>query len=563
MNQQELFQIVLILGGVGLISVPLGLYIGQILSGKTLSFLKPLAWIESGLNRLCGIRPDIEMTWKQYLYALLTFNALGFLALLAILSKQAHLPLNPDHLPNVPLGLAVNTAISFVTNTNWQAYAGETTLSHFSQMMGLGVQNFLSAATGIAVFAALSRGFIRHSVDSIGNFWSDLVKSVVYILLPLSVVLSLFLVQQGVIQNFFQSQTLHTLEGRVQKLPMGPVASQVAIKQLGSNGGGYFGVNSAHPFENPTPISNLLELAALLLIPCSLPFAFGVLVDKKKHGFAIATVMWFLFLSGVGLAIFAEIQHNPALAHSLFWEGKELRFGVGSSVLWSVATSATSNGSVNAMISSLSPLASGVALLNMVLGEIIFGGVGSGMYGMVLFIILTVFISGIMIGRTPEYLGKKIDVCEIRLAIIGILLPGAVILSFSALACSFPQGLSSLLHAGPHGLTEILYAFSSAAGNNGSAFAGLNANTPFYNTLISLAILVGRYGVIIPVLAIAGSFARKKIIPPSAGTLPTDTSLFIILLTATILVVGSLTFLPPLCLGPVSEHFMMLLGRTF
>lgn len=563
MDKNEIVQNVLLLGLVGACSIPLGLYIGKILSGETPFFIKPLRWIERGINLICGIKEEDEMSWKQYAIAVLLFNFIGFLFLVMCLCGQSILPLNPDHLPNVPFWLAFNTAISFVTNTNWQAYSGETTLSHFSQMIGLGVQNFLSAATGIAVLAALARGFLRKNTEKIGNFLSDLSKAIIYILLPLSLLMSVALMSQGVLQNFLPTRTIQTLEHNEQKLPMGPVASQVAIKQLGSNGGGFFGVNSAHPFENPTPISNAIELMAILLIPCSLPFTFGYMVRRAQHGFAIATAMWLLLIFGFFIALVAEVQQNPAMNHFGFWEGKEIRFGIGSSVLWEVTTSATSNGSVNAMHSSFSPIASGVAMFNMMLGEVIFGGVGSGMYGMVLFIILAVFLSGIMVGRTPEYLGKKIDVSEIRLAIIGILLPSAVILIFSAIACSTSLGLSSTLHKGPHGLSEIVYAFSSAAGNNGSAFAGLNANTNFYNILMGIAMLIGRYGVIIPVLAVAGSFSRKKNVPASSGTLPTDNALFIILLVGTIVIVGALTFLPVLCLGPVAEHLLMISGRVF
>lgn len=563
MDPNELLQILVLILGIGALSIPVGFYIGKIGNDESPWVVKPLRWVEKTIQKLCGFSSNDEMNWKQYALSLIAFNIIGFIGLLIILLFQKNLPLNPDQLPNVPFWLAINTAISFVTNTNWQAYSGEVTLSHFSQMVGLGVQNFLSAGTGIAVLFSLARGFSRQSTEKIGNFWSDLTKTIVYILLPLSIILAIGLSQQGVIQNFSKTKLIFTFEHAKQHIPTGPVASQVAIKQLGSNGGGYFGTNSAHPFENPSPLSNCLELIAILLIPCALPFTFGYMIRKKKQGFSIAAAMWIMLIIGLSIALLSELQKNPITGQQGFWEGKEIRFGIGSSVLWTVATTATSNGSVNAMISSMSPLTGLVAMTNMMLGEVIFGGVGSGMYGMVLFIILTVFLAGIMVGRTPEYLGKKIESSEIKLAITAILLPSATILIFSAIACSTQLGLLPRLHMGPHGLSEILYAFSSAAGNNGSSFAGLNANTPFYNIAIGIGMIIGRFGVIIPVLAIAGRLSNKKITPPSSGTLPTDTLQFVLLLCATIFIVGALTFLPSLCLGPISDHLMMLNGRTF
>lgn len=546
-----------------LLAVPLGNYLGKVLGGEKHFLLGPLGWLEKLIYTCGGISPSKEMTWKSYGLALAAFNFFGFLFLVFLQMLQAHLPLNPHNLPNVPFYLALNTAISFATNTNWQAYSGEATMSYLTQMLGLGVQNFLSAASGIAVAAALARGLSRKSSHEIGNFWSDMIRSTVYLLLPLSTILALVLVNQGVVQNYSNYLAYQTLEGSHQTMPFGPAASQIAIKQLGTNGGGFFGVNSAHPFENPTPLSNFLQSLAILLVPAAIPIAFGRLVNNMKHGFSVFAVMFALFTAGLMAAFAAESMTNPAWGHLSFWEGKELRFGMGGSVLWGVATTAASNGSVNAMLSSFSPLAGGIAMINIMLGEVVFGGVGSGMYGIALFIILAVFIAGLMVGRTPEYLGKKIEAHEIKLAVIGVLTPSVVILGFAAIACISEAGLSSLANKGPHGLSEILYAFASAAGNNGSAFAGLNANTPFYNSMLGIAMLLGRYMVIFPVLAIAGSLAAKKHVPPSTGTFPTEGGLFAILLGATILIVGALTFFPALCLGPIMEHFLMLSGRTF
>jgi potassium-transporting ATPase potassium-binding subunit len=497
------------------------------------------------------------MNWKTYARSVLAFNVLGIIFLFLVLLGQAFLPLNPQNLPGLSVDLALNTSISFVTNTNWQAYSGESTLSYFSQMVGLGTQNFVSAATGIAVMAALARAIRQNEGQHLGNFWSDLTRVTVFVLMPLSLLLAVLLLSQGVVQNFSGYVDATTLEGAKQSLPMGPAASQIAIKQLGSNGGGFFGVNSAHPFENPTALSNLLQVLAIVLIPMACPLVFGNLAGSKKHGWSLFGVMLALLLGVLVFSYWSESQGNPLLSGLPFLEGKEMRFGTGQSVLWSVFTSATSNGSVNAMHSSLSPLSGGLAMLNIMLGEVVFGGVGSGVYGMFLFSVLTVFIAGLMVGRSPEFLGKKIEAGEIKLAVVGVLLPSVFILGFSALSCLIPAGLSALSHQGPHGLSEILYAFSSAAGNNGSALGGLSVNTPYYNYLLAIAIFMGRFGVILPVLALAGLLVSKKTIPETSGTFPVSGPLFSFLLASVLLIVGALTFLPALALGPIVEHLLM------
>ncbi len=450
-----------------------------------------------------------------------------------------------------------------MTNTNWQGYSGESSLSYFTQMLGLNVQNFVSAGTGIAVAIALCRGLVLKQEKNIGNFWQDLYRSTVYILLPISFVLAILLVSQGVVQNLSSYVEAMGLDGVAQVIPQGPAASQVAIKQLGTNGGGFFGVNSAHPLENPTPLSNWLQLIAILLIPVSMVFTFGEYVKDKKQAWALFSAMFSLLFVGLCLSLLAENHTVTSGILENSMEGKEVRIGTTNSVLWSVFTSAASNGSVNAMHSSLTPLAGGVAMFNIMLGEIIFGGVGAGLYGMLLFVLLTVFLSGLMVGRTPEYLGKKIEGREIKMVILGVLIPSAAILIGAGISSVLPTALSSVSHKGPHGLSEILYAFASAGGNNGSAFAGLSANTVYYNLALGLVMLIGRFGVILPVLAIAGSLAEKKQTPQGAGTLGTDTSLFVCLLVGVILIVGGLTFLPALALGPIIEHFLLIHGFTF
>ena len=541
----------------------LGGYMARVYSNERTLLTPLLRPVEQGFYRLAGVRADAEQDWRGYGLALLAFNLLGFGLLFIVLLLQGALPLNPAGIASVEPLLAFNTATSFMTNTNWQAYGGETTLSYFSQMMGLGVQNFLSAASGMAVLVALTRGLARRQSSHLGNFWVDMTRSVLYILLPLSLVLALLLLSQGVIQNFSPYETATTLSGETQLLPQGPAASQVAIKQLGTNGGGFFNVNSAHPYENPTPFSNFLQMLAILLIPAALPYTYGVMVGDKRQGLVVLAAMLILLLGGLALMLASETSFNPLYGLAGIMEGKETRFGLSSSVLWGALTTAASNGSVNAMHSSFSPLAGGVALLNILLGEVIFGGVGAGLYGMLIFVILTVFLVGLMVGRTPEYLGKKIESREVKLALLAILLPSACILLGTALASVTEAGLSSRAHSGPHGFTEMLYAFASAAGNNGSAFAGLNANTPFYNGLLGLAMWVGRFGVILPVLAIGGSMAAKNPAPPSPGTFPTTRPLFVGLLIAVVLIVGALTFFPALALGPVVEHFLMSAGRAF
>ncbi|MCE1164029.1 MAG: potassium-transporting ATPase subunit KdpA [Bacteroidetes bacterium] len=547
---------------VTLLTPPAGRYLFRVFEGKIKipGFIKAA---ETLIYRICGIRQDEEMNWKTYLWSVLAFNFAGMMLLFLLQIFQNLLPLNPQGFGSVPWDLAFNTAVSFVTNTNWQAYAGETTMSYAVQMSGLAVQNFLSAATGITVILALSRGITSRKSENLGNFWKDLVRSVLYILIPGSVIVSVLLMGQGVIQNFSQYLNVTTLEGISQTIPMGPAASQVAIKMLGTNGGGFFNSNSAHPFENPTPFSNFIEMFCILIIPAALTYAYGLKAGSKKEGWIIFGVMMFLLVSGFAVSIFSELSYNPALNTASLLEGKELRFGTVNSVLFSTITTDVSCGAVNAMHSSLSPLAGMVALVNIMLGEIIFGGVGSGLYGMLIFIFITVFIAGLMVGRTPEYLGKKIEALEIKMAIIAVLIQSAVILMFTAAASVLTQGTSSALNSGPHGFSEILYTFSSAVGNNGSAFAGLNANTVFYNILTGIAMLVGRFGVIIPVMVIAGNLGKKNISPVSAGTFRTDNYVFALLLTGVILIVGALTFFPALCLGPIAEHILMGQGVLF
>jgi potassium-transporting ATPase potassium-binding subunit len=559
----EAIQLIIFMVLLIILSPLLGKYMAKVFMGEK-HIMKPVfGWLEKSVYRVSGIKSEEEMNWKTYMYGVLIFNLFGFVFLFILQMAQAYLPLNTEKLPNVSWHLSFNTAMSFVTNTNWQSYNGENTLSYFVQMLGLTVQNFVSAATGIAVVLALIRGLTRKTTDALGNFWTDMTRSVLYVLLPLSIILTIILVGQGTVQTFSHYVKATTLQGAAQTIPLGPAASQIAIKQLGTNGGGFFGANSAHPFENPTPISNFLEMFALIIISAGLVFTFGHFMKSKRQARAIFITMFILFAIGLAISLWSEYSHNNVLNVSGAMEGKETRFGVMNSVLWSVTTTVTSNGSVNSMNDSLSPLSGLVAMFNLMLGEIIFGGVGSGLYGIIIFIILTVFIAGLMVGRTPEYLGKKVEAFEMKMAILAVLAPSIVIKLFSAIACSIPAGVSSLNNAGPHGLSEILYAFSSAAGNNGSAFAGLNANTVFYNLMIGFGMLIGRFGIIVPVMAIAGSMANKKITPVSSGTFRTDNLLFVVLLISVILIVGGLTFFPPLALGPVVEHFLMNLGVTF
>ena len=555
---------ILLYFGLLIICTPfLGRYMANVFEGKRTLLSPLLQGVERVVYRLAGVDAAREMRWTAYLFALLAFNLVGFFFLLLLQLLQGRLPLNPAGLPGVEPWLAFNTATSFMTNTNWQSYSGEITMSYLTQMLGLSVQNFVSAATGLAVVIALTRGLARRTGQTLGNFWADLVRGTLYILIPLSLLLAVVLVSQGVVQNWNPYVEARTLTGESQLLPQGPAASQIAIKQLGTNGGGFFNTNSAHPYENPTPLSNFLEMLAILLIPAALTYTYGLLVGSTRQGWVIFVAMLLLLVAGFAMMLAAEQQPNPALGLGANWEGKEYRLGITNSVLWGAVTTAASNGSVNAMHSSFSPLAGGIALLNIMLGEVIFGGVGAGLYGMLIFVILTVFIAGLMVGRTPEYLGKKIEAFEIKMAMLAVLLPSACILLFAAVAAVTESGLSSRANGGPHGLTELLYAFASAAGNNGSAFAGLNANTPFYNGLLGLAMWIGRFGVIIPALAIGGSMVSKKVAPPSPGTFPTDGPLFVALLMAIILIVGALTFFPALSLGPIVEHLLAQAGRSF
>jgi len=541
----------------------LGSFMYSVLNGDRNILTPMFGKFEKMIYAASGVDVNQTMNWKKYALSLMLFNMTGLILLFIILITQNRLPLNPQNVGNMNWHTALNTTVSFVTNTNWQSYAGETGLSYFSQMVGLTVQNFVSAATGIAVLIALARGIIGKMTDNLGNFWVDLTRSTLYILLPLSILLAVLLAGQGVVQNLNHYDKVITLQGDTQIIPQGPAASQIAIKQLGTNGGGFFGTNSAHPFENPTPFSNFLQMLAILIIPAALTYTYGKMAKSQKQGWAIFTAMFVLFGIGLFVSLYSEL-HPAALWNNMsFMEGKETRFGPVNSAFWSTVTTVASNGSVNSMHDSLTPLTGMVAMINMMLGEVIFGGAGSGLYGIIIFVILTVFIAGLMVGRTPEYLGKKIEAFEVMMAMIVALCPSVVILLFSALACITPVGLSSLNNSGPHGLSEILYAFSSAAGNNGSAFAGLNVSTVFYDIMIALGMFLGRFGIIIPVLAIGGSLAQKKIVPVSQGTFRTDTPLFVGLLISIILIIGGLTFFPALSLGPVVEHILMGKGVIF
>ncbi len=578
---------------------PLGWYMAQVYRAKPFGLDRLFGPLERGLYRMCGVEPNAEMDWKTYALALLLFNAAGLLFLYGLQRVQGFLLLNPAGLGAVSSDLSFNTAASFVTNTNWQAYGGETTLSYLTQMLGLTVQNFVSAATGMAVLVALIRGLARRNAETIGNFWTDVVRSTLYILLPLAGLLSLLLVSQGVVQTLTPYQTAilrqpvvydtpvtdadgrpvldeqgkpRTEPGTVteQVLAVGPAASQIAIKQLGTNGGGFFNVNSAHPYENPTPWSNLLELLSILLLPAALCYTFGMMVGDTRQGRALLAAMTILLLCFVPLGFWAEQSGNPLLSalgvNQLAddnqsggnMEGKEARFGITNSVMWSAVTTAASNGSVNSMHDSYTPMGGLVPLFLMQFGEVIFGGVGSGLYGMIVVAIIAVFVAGLMVGRTPEYLGKKIEPYEMKMAALLILIMPMVVLGMTALAVVVPAGTSSILNPGAHGFSEILYAYTSQGNNNGSAFAGLNVNTPFYNITGGLAMLISRFWLAIPTLALAGALARKKLVPAGPGTLPTHTPLFVVLLMGVVILVGALTFLPALALGPVVEHLHMI-----
>ena len=548
---------------------PLGGYLDRVMAGDRTLLSPVLAPVERGFYRLAGIDPAEDQSWWVYCRAMLVFHVVGFVFLYLLLRLQDLLPLNPQGMAAIPPDLAGNTAVSFVTNTNWQAYGGESTMSYLSQMAGLSVQNFLSAAAGIALAMAMIRGFARAGAKGLGNFWADIVRVTLYVLLPACLVLALFYVWQGVPQNLGAYVEATTLEGAKQTIAQGPVASQLAIKMLGTNGGGFFNANSAHPFENPTALSNLVQMLTIFVIGAALTNVFGRAIGDERQGWALLAAMGVLFMAGVAIAYGAEAGGNPAFAglgvdNALGnMEGKEVRFGTALSALFAVITTAASCGAVNAMHDSFMPLGGMVPLINILLGEIIVGGVGSGLYGMLLFAILTIFLAGLMVGRTPEYVGKKIEAREVKMAMLAILCLPLAILGFTAVAAVIPAGLAGTSNAGPHGFSQILYAFTSAAGNNGSAFAGLSANTTFYNATLAITMVIGRFAIIVPMLAVAGSLAAKRRAAISAGTFPTHGGLFVGLLVGSILIVGGLTFLPALALGPIAEHFAMLAGTLF
>ncbi|MFA7276689.1 MAG: potassium-transporting ATPase subunit KdpA [Pseudobdellovibrionaceae bacterium] len=551
---------------------PLGLYMARVYEGEKHILLPVLGWLEKLFYKGGGIKSDDEMDWKQYAQCAILLSAVSFFGLYALLRLQALLPLNPAGMGEISDHLSFNTAVSFITNTNWQSYGGEATMSYLSQMLGLGVQNFLSAASGMAVLVALVRGFVRKNSKTIGNFWVDVTRSTIYILLPLSCILALLLVGQGVVQTFSpyaEVQLLEPIAGAdnnvvtTQTIAVGPAASQIAIKQLGTNGGGFFNVNSAHPLENPTPFSNFMEMISILLIPAALCVTFGRMVGDVRQGVAVLVAMTIIFVPLTLFCLQQELNGNQhfkelGVADTVNMEGKETRNGVMNSVIWATATTAASNGSVNSMHASYTPLGGMVPMILMQFGEVIYGGVGSGLYGMLVFVLLTVFIAGLMVGRTPEYLGKKVQAFEIKMASVAILVPPLFALGGAAIAVLLEAGKAGILNPGAQGFSEVLYAFTSAANNNGSAFAGLTANAPFYDTAMGLAMLFGRFWVMLPVLAIAGSLAAKNTVPPSAGTLPTHTPLFVGFLVGVVVMVGVLTYVPSLALGPIAEHFVML-----
>ncbi|MBF9235158.1 potassium-transporting ATPase subunit KdpA [Microvirga alba] len=562
-------QIAVLFTAVVLAAVPLGAFMAKVYAGKRNVLTPFLAPVEKGFYALAGVDPAREQSWRSYALAMLMFNAAGFALLYAILRLQGVLPLNPQGFSGVAPDLAFNTAVSFVTNTNWQAYGGETTMSHFSQMAGLTVHNFLSAATGLALAMALVRGFARSKAPTVGNFWVDMTRSTLYILLPLALVTAVVLVALGVPQTLVASVGATTLEGAKQTIAIGPVASQVAIKQLGTNGGGFFNVNAAHPFENPTALTNFVEIWQMLVISVATVFAFGRLVGDNRQGRALIAVMGILLLAGVAITYAAEAAGTPMLHDAGLnladgnMEGKEVRFGLALSALFAAVTTGLSCGAVNAMHASFTPIGGLVPMFLIQLGEILPGGVGSGLYGILIMAIIAVFVAGLMVGRTPEYLGKKIEAKEVKMAMLAVLILPTVILGFSAVAAVLPQALAGLSSAGPHGLSEILYAYSSATGNNGSAFAGLSANSVWYNTTLGFAMLLGRFAYIVPMLAIAGSLAAKTRLESSTGTFPTHGPLFIGLLVGVILILGGLQFFPALALGPIAEQVLMLAGKTF
>ncbi len=601
MTSSGILQLALYFVALLALAKPLGAYMARVYEGRPCGLDRALGWLERLIYKVSGIRADEEMDWKTYALAMLLFNLAGLLAVYALQRLQGWLPLNPEGLGAVSPDSAFNTAVSFATNTNWQGYGGETTMSYLTQMLGLTVQNFVSAATGMAVLVALIRGFARRSSATIGNFWVDLTRTTLYILLPLSFAFALVLVSQGVVQTFSPYAKVAVVQPRQYNEPVtdkdgkpaldekgqpktkkstlteqiiavGPAASQIAIKQLGTNGGGFFNVNSAHPFENPTPLSNFLELLAILLISAALCYTFGVMVGDTRQGWTVLAAMTVIFVGLLVVCVVAEqdgavfvkqgVDHTAnALQSGGNMEGKEVRFGIANSALWATATTAASNGSVNSMHDSYTPIGGLVPMWMIQLGEVVYGGVGSGLYGMLVFAIIAVFVAGLMVGRTPEYLGKKIEAYEMKMSSLVILIPPAVVLIGTAVGVVTPGGKATIFNSGPHGFSEVLYAFSSAGNNNGSAFAGLGANTPFYNTALGIAMLFARYWLAIPTLAIAGSLVRKKIVPAGPGTLPTHTPLFVALLVGVVVLVGALTFVPALALGPVVEHLTLIAAK--
>jgi K+-transporting ATPase ATPase A chain len=549
--------------------LPLGGYMARVFAGEAAGAGKVVGPLERFIYRLIGVRADTQQNWLQYASAVLLFNALGFFALFLMLLHQNALPWNPQHLPGLPADLAFNIAASFLTTTDWQAYGGETTLSYFSQTAGLAVQKFLASATGIAVALAVTRGFMRKESPGLGNFYVDVTRAVLYVLLPLSLVFAVFLIWQGVPDNFHPYATATTLEGAKQTIAQGPVASQAAIKMLGVNGGGFFNVNAAHPYENPTPLSNFIQLVSIVLLPIALVVMFGIMIGDRRQGWALLASMTILFLVLFALCVGAEAGGNPAFAKLGVdqkitatspggnMEGKEARFGIFNSALWGTAATVTGNGSNTSMYDSFTPVGGMVLLFDMLTGGVIYGGAGSGLYGILVYVLVTVFIAGLMVGRTPEYLGKKIEIREIKLAVVILFLHPLCTLGFGVIALLLPEGAKSLSATGPHGLTQMIYAYASTSSNNGSAFAGLNANTLFQNILLGAVMLIGRFGVIVPVLAIAGSLASKKIVPASGGTFPTDGPMFVLLLIGVIVLFGGLTYFPTLALGPIAEHLAL------
>lgn len=575
MSLPGLLEILLFLVIVLAITRPLGAYLARVFGGERTALSPVLVPVESAIYRACGVDPSADQRWTAYAAGMLLFSLVGMLLVYLLQRLQNELPFNPEGFGPVAPDLAFNTAASFTTNTNWQSYSGETTLSYFTQLAGLAFANFVSAATGLAIAVALIRGLARRSASAIGNFWVDLVRATLYVLLPFCVLLTLIFVWQGVPQNLNPYVRATTLEGIGQTIPQGPVASQEAIKELGTNGGGFFNANSAHPYENPTPLTNFLEMLAIFAIPSGLTYTFGQMVGDTRQGWVIWAAMAILFVVGISIALPSEQAGNPLIARlgvdqsqsSLQaggnFEGKETRFGIASSMLFTVVTTDASSGAVDNAHDSLMPLAGMVPLFNMQTGEVIFGGVGAGLYGMLIFAILAVFIAGLMVGRTPEYLGKKVQAYELKMTMLAVLVLAADVLVFTAVASITRAGTSAILNPGPHGFSELLYAFSSAAGNNGSAFAGLSGDTLFYNVALACSMLIGRFFLTVPILAIAGSMASKQRVPPNLGTFPTTGATFVALLVGTVLIVGALTYFPALALGPIAEHFLLATGRTF